>query len=170
MAKRLNNQTTTLKSWDDVNTTLHRIAEINARVSNAKAKADLKRLEIERALDDATKVEIEEKLQLEGNIELFCKDHRDEFDESRTKRFVFGLVKLRWLPPKLVTRGKRTWATVLEELKRRKMGDFIRVKEEPDKDALKGLKEEQLREVGCDLVQDEEFFYEAFETELEGAK
>jgi len=168
MAKRISIQKTTLKDWGDVNQSLHRVAMINAIIEKAHAESELARLEIDKKLDMMTADVVDEKLGLERNIELFCKDHRGEFGETRTKEFYFGLVKLRWLPPRIIVRAKWTIAKVLEELKRAKLTHHIRVKEELDKDSLKGEDPGKLRDLGLDLMQDEEFFYEAFKKDLPG--
>lgn len=167
MAKKINAQTTSLKSWEDVNETLRLIATINATVDKATAEYNLSRLALDKKLEEKTSDILEEKKLHERNIELFCKDNRSDFDDSRTRTFLYGLVKLRWLPPKLITRAKFTWSRVMEELKHSKMLDYIRVKEEPDKDKLKNLEPDKLRALGLDVAQDEEFYYEAFQRDSE---
>ena len=57
---------------------------------------------------------------------------------------------------------------VLGVLKERGMTNCIRIKEEVDKEALRTLGPNTLADVGCKLVQEDGFFYELNETELEG--
>jgi phage host-nuclease inhibitor protein Gam len=167
MAKRINAQTINLKSWDDVNEALRQIARINATIDKATAEYNLKRLELDKKLEEKTCAILGEKKTHEGAIELYCKKNRDQFDESRTKTFFYGLIKLRWLPPRLTTRAKFTWVRVMTELERLKMDEFIRIKKEPDKEKLKTLTLDKLLQVGLDVIQDEEFYYEAFNKESE---
>jgi len=61
-----------------------------------------------------------------------------------------------------------TWERVLGVLKERGMTNCIRIKEEVDKEALRTLGPNTLADVGCKLVQEDGFFYELNETELEG--
>ena len=48
------------------------------------------------------------------------------------------------------------------------MTNCIRIKEEVDKEALRTLGPNTLADVGCKLVQEDGFFHELNETELEG--
>ena len=61
-----------------------------------------------------------------------------------------------------------TWERVLGVLKERGMTNCIRIKEEVDKESLRTLGPNTLADVGCKLVQEDGFFYELNETELEG--
>ena len=170
--KKLSDQTTTLQTWDEVNDSLHKIARINATVAKFSSAAEIKKLKIEKELDEQTATFIQQKMQLERDIELFAKDNRDAFDESRTKLFTFGLVKLRWLPKKVSMLPKWTIAKAIAEIKRLKKyaDDFIRVKEEINKDAIQAsnLPADELAKFGVVMTQDEEFYYESFKTELPG--
>ena len=49
---------------------------------------------------------------------------------------------------------------MLAALKERGMTDFIRTKEEVDKEKLKGLAPETLSEVGCTVKTEDTFYYE----------
>lgn len=170
MKRKSTKEQTSLKSWDEVNEKLHRIAEINAVTKKFKAQADLKHLSIDKQLEGETSSLLDEKLSVERDIELYCKDHRDEFANARTRTLNFGLVQLRWLPERVVVLAKWTIDKVIEEIKRQRITSFIRVKEELNRDEIKAayLGENGLRKLGLALKQDEEFYYEAFEKDLPG--
>lgn len=65
---------------------------------------------------------------------------------------------------------KMTWERVLGVLKERGMTNCIRIREEVDKEALRTLGPNTLADVGCKLTQEDAFFYERNEAELEGSR
>lgn len=168
MAKRITQQSTPLQSWDDINQTLHKIARINATIKRATGEYELRKLDLDKQLEEQTAALLEQKKAHERNIDLFCQKHKGEFDANRTKQLFFGLVQLRWLPPRLAPLAKHTWEWVLMNLKKSGLTKYIRIKEEVDKEALKKLPEEKLLDLGLRLKQEEELYYEAYEKDLEG--
>lgn len=61
---------------------------------------------------------------------------------------------------KLKTLKKWTFERVLATLRDTGMREYIRVKEEVDKEKLKGLAPETLAGIGCTVVQEDVFYYE----------
>ena len=61
---------------------------------------------------------------------------------------------------KLKTLKKWTFERVLATLRDTGMRKYIRVKEEVDKEKLKGLAPETLAGIGCTVVQEDVFYYE----------
>ena len=47
------------------------------------------------------------------------------------------------------------------------MSDYIRIREEPDKEKLRGLAPDVLKEIGCRMVVEDMFFYECAEIDLQ---
>lgn len=97
--------------------------------------------------------------------EKFAETHRDEVcppgrksNESALAVFGFRLGN-----PTLKPLNKRwTWASVLDAVRAKFKGRFVRTKEELDKEALKAqLDDAQLATVGCRIEQREDFFVEA---------
>ena len=93
---------------------------------------------------------------------------REELFKGRKSReLTFGTIGFR-VSSSLRTIKKMTWERVLGVLRERGMTNCIRIKEEVDKEALRTLGPNTLADVGCKLVQEDGFFYELNETELEG--
>lgn len=76
--------------------------------------------------------QIEEKLK---GIQVWCEAHRDELTDgkSKTANLVTGEVSWRVRPPSVAIRGVDA---VLENLRARGLERFIRIKEEPNKEAM----------------------------------
>jgi len=94
--------------------------------------------------------------------EKFATTHRDTlFGKLKSAASSLGLYGFRTGNPKLVLLNRKwKWNDVLEALKSLGKTELIRVKEEPDKDALKKLDDAELAAIGLRIDQDEAFFIE----------
>jgi len=108
---------------------------------------------------EAIGTEISAKLVL---CEKYATTHRDSlFGKLKSAASSLGLFGFRTGNPKLVLLNRKwKWDDVLSALKSLGKMDFIRTKEEPDKDALKKLSDEELAAIGLRIDQDEAFFIE----------
>ena len=84
---------------------------------------------------------------------------------------------MRRTPAKLVpTKKGITWAKIVELIQgkykgnKAKLEELLRVKVDPEKTALAKLTKEQLAELGCKVVSDDEFFVENTPASLEKFK
>jgi phage host-nuclease inhibitor protein Gam len=108
---------------------------------------------------EAIGTEISAKLVL---CEKYATTHRDSlFGKFKSAASSLGLFGFRTGNPKLVLLNRKwKWNDVLEALKSLGKTELIRVKEEPDKDALKKLDDAELAAIGLRIDQDEAFFIE----------
>ena len=147
-------------SFEDVDTAL---AQIAAR----KRQIDLVGLGVAEQVDEIkTRAAAEtEPLRLEiAALELaigrFAEAGKTEFFGKRKSiQLQFGVVGFR-ASSKLKTLRKWTFERVLNTLRDTGMRDYIRVKEEVDKEKLKGMNPETLAGIGCAVVTEDVFFYE----------
>ena len=161
-------QKSSLTSWADVDESLRVIALENAAVKKAEARMNEEVLAIQKRHEEETRGAREKVVANEKQIELYCIEHRDEFVGSKTKDLNYGTVSFRNPPAKLTLLHGFTWETVLALLKKLKMDQFVRMKEEVDKDAIKEQlpDAEELAQVGLRLAQNEQFYYETKEVEI----
>jgi phage host-nuclease inhibitor protein Gam len=104
---------------------------------------------------------------LTTGVHLWCEAHRAALtQEGKVKyaRLASGDVKWRMTPPKVTIRAVEN---VLEYLKQQGLGRFIRIKEEPNKEAMLAEPEAVAHIKGVSISQKEEFIVQPFETELE---
>ena len=113
---------------------------------------------------EALDKQINEKVAL---LETWAAANPDEFPKNRKSiEMIHGLIGYRTGTPKLKTLLRWTRAKVLEHLQDNEGNEYIRTKEEVDKDAIlsdyaqKILNEERLKKIGVQVVQDETFFVE----------
>jgi len=96
-----------------------------------------------------------------------------EFEKRKSVELVHGTVGYRTGMPKVEPKGKLTWKIVLERIKSlgKPMKDFIRTKEEVDKDLIlanrANLFPADLDNMGVEIVQDEVFYVDPKLTEVE---
>lgn len=96
------------------------------------------------------------KTGLELAIKDYCEANRAEFAKVKTRVLTFGSVGFRLTTRILIKRVAET----LQALKDLKLTQCIRVREEPDKEAMKNLSDELLAEVGACRKTENVFGYE----------
>ena len=97
---------------------------------------------------------------LELAIGRFAEASKAElFNKKKSVQLQFGIVGFR-ASSKLKTLKKWPFERVLTTLRDTGMREYIRVKEEVDKEKLKGLAPETLAGIGCTVVQEDVFYYE----------
>ena len=97
-------------------------------------------------------------------LRAWAKANRAAFKARKSIEFDAGTIGFRTGTPRLKTRKGVTWEAVLESLRAPGLGEFIRVKEEVDKEALIGarrvLGDDGFKRLGLALAQEETFFVE----------
>jgi phage host-nuclease inhibitor protein Gam len=97
---------------------------------------------------------------LEQALARFGEANKDTlFAKIKSRALAFGEIGFRASTKAVLLNRKWTWERVLKALKESALG-CVRTKEEVDKDALRGLKPEELETVGVKLQKDDGFYYE----------
>lgn len=160
---------TTLKSWQDADAELKILAEADSNKKRIESKLNAELLVVQGKHQDELNKLNTQILGSASNIELFCEEHRADFGEKQSKELNYGIVGFRKGTPKLSQMKGWTWDAVKNVIdKSKKSRDmFLRTKTELDKNAIlsSGLKQPELAKFGCQIVQDENFFYEPFQKE-----
>ena len=101
-------------------------------------------------------------------VQAYCEAHREELcGKGKTANLVTGEVSWRLRPPSVSIRGVDT---VLETLLRMGLGRFVRVKNEPNKEAMLNEPEAVRGIAGINIVTGvEDFVIVPFEAQAEGA-
>ena len=136
---------------------VHSLEDVDAalaQIAARKRQIDLIGLGVAEQIDEikARAAAETEPIRLEiAALELFSK--------KKSVQLQFGIVGFR-ASSKLKTLKKWTFERVLTTLRDTGMREYIRVKEEVDKEKLKGLAPETLAGIGCAVVQEDVFYYE----------
>ncbi len=105
--------------------------------------------------------------ELSRGVQLWCEVHRDALTQGgkvKFARLASGEIKWRLTPPKVVIRALDA---VVEALKQAHLDRLIRIKEEPNKEAILNEPEAVEGIKGITITQKEDFVIVPFETELE---
>ena len=137
--------------------------ERNERKIEMDRRLTAVREEFEAPLSSLGK-QIEEKTTL---LEAWAAANPDDFPKNRKSiEMTHGTIGYRLGTPKLKTLMRKTWDQILELIRANDWTQFIRTKEEVNKDAILAeygqdrLSDQQLKHIGVQVVQDESFFVE----------
>lgn len=135
------------QSWDDVDQGLRRMGEIDIRLTKLEGEMTLKLNEIRADYDAKAEGLKTERKVLEAEITLFAEAHKEEFARARSKELTFGSIAYRIVHKISV----RSIAATIAALKALGLDSYIRVVEQPDKEAMSGLDAATLAKVGATL-------------------
>ena len=157
-----------LKSYDEVDFAIRAWWECDAKVA---ALATKQQQELNKITDKYSKEadpHISEKLRLEQDIKDYCEFHQEDFEKEKTRLLTFGKIGFR-KSSKLATLKGWTWAKVLAKLKELARLEFVRTKEEVNKDAIKqaDMGAKVLQSFGCQIIDEESFWFEPDQKAIE---
>jgi phage host-nuclease inhibitor protein Gam len=142
--------------------TLREIAIIQAKIAGADVDRQNDIITAEGKFAARTKTLIERRELLAGQMELYYRANRKEIEKGKKKSIElrFGRAGIKISAPSLRPLKGWNWDTVLAALS----VDFIRTREEVDKQALKKAKlsPEALDAFGLKVHQSDTFFYETY--------
>lgn len=147
---------TTLQTWEDVDNALREIGTIDRDLGRLEAAQNAAIDRVKADTKEKAKPLADRKAALELAMKEFCEAHRVEFAKSKTKVLTFGAVGFRLSKRVLIKRV----ADTLQALKDLGLTHCIRVKEAPDKEAMKALDTETLASVGAAIKTEDAFGYE----------
>ena len=132
------------KDWETVDLALKRLGEIDISLERINGNMTLQINEIKSKAADTAAPLVAERKAIEKEIAAFAKEHKDAFAKTRSRELTFGTIAFR-VVKRLVIPSKKA---VLAAMKALNLNAYIRVKEEPDKEAMMGLDEATLARIG----------------------
>lgn len=158
----------------DVDDQLKKIAKLELTVCDKETVMNEKIQNLKAKYEADTMTQRSQLNELRKELEAFCLLNKNDFSTSKTKKYLFGEVSFRTNPPKVMQLNKKySVQTSLELIKRLFKNQFVRQKEEIDKESIlaayssKSLDDQQLAGVGLKIDQEETFqykiYWEAFE-------
>lgn len=123
------------QNWDEVNEAMKRLAELNVnknkleaytneRIDKVKAEANLQVEPILKEIKD-----------IEKDITRFAEQHKEEFTKKRTKILNFGKISFRYTKSFKIPNVD----SAINALKSFALDEYLRIKEELNKETLTGL-------------------------------
>lgn len=128
---------TKLKTFEEVDSSLYELAQIESKLAKKEALMNEKIQKIKDQYDEETAQERAAKLSITQDVEGYLILNKSEFDKIRTKKLVHGTVGFRYGTPKVLNLSKKySTKTVLELAKKLFKTKYVRQKEELNKDAI----------------------------------
>ena len=152
-SKKPNETFFVLSSWDEVDQKLRRIGEIQIALEKIEGDMTLRINDIRQDYEQESEVLNTERQDLENSITSFSEFHKDEFAKTRSKDLTFGYVAYR-VVRKIVIRSNEACVAALRALK---LDQYIRIVEEPNKEAMADLEDNQLAKVGAKRKVEDKF-------------
>jgi phage host-nuclease inhibitor protein Gam len=140
-------------------------AKADAKAQKLQAELDLKITKAREQYQDDLARLAEEREDKFRKLQHFALSNPDLFGKKKSLEFTHGLLGFRTGNPALKTRKGYTWAVVLDLLKKAARTDLVRTKEEVNKEAILGAREDAdmdklMGYIGVEVVQDEAFYVE----------
>lgn len=105
--------------------------------------------------------------ELENSLLFYAELHKAVlFKDKRSVECLFGVYGFR-KSKEVKPMVKKTWAKILDALKKYKIHKAIRIKESVNKDELKTWTETELKKVGARRVEKDIFYYEIDEQDID---
>jgi len=145
-----------IKSWEDANEALRQIGSIETGLERIEAAMQDRINDYKKRAEDQAAPLLREKAALELGIKEFAGERKREFADVRSRQMLFGSVGFR----KSTKITYRKAAAVVEKLKELGLMNCVKVKESPDKDAMKKLPDARLQQVGAKRKSSDDFWYE----------
>lgn len=145
-------------------------AQADARIQELTAEMDQKITSIRDKYADRLTELSEKKDEASKILHFYAEKNRDMFSKKRSLEMSHGKIGFRMGTPKLKTKKGFTWASVME-LCKEFAPDWVRVKEEPNKELILANREVEgmdklIDKVGVIVDADETFFIELKKEEI----
>lgn len=169
MAKKL-----LIQTYEECDRKLLELAKVKTFIAKKEAEMNAKIQTVKDKFEQDTSDARAQQQLIESDINQFLLVNKNDFEKQRSKTLNFGTVGFRNHPPKVTQLSRKySISTSIELLKKIFTGQYLRNKEEINKDeiltdyAQKKLTDEQLAAVGLKIDNDETSYVEVAWDKLE---
>ncbi len=137
-----------IRNWEDVDMGLKRLGEIEVTIEiiEGDLTQDVSAAK-DRAKDRAKNI-VQERTDIEKSIKDFVELNKAEFAKKRTKTLMFGEIGVRVVKSVSIPRGAEKLAALVKSLIAYGHNDCVKTKQEPDRDAIAELTDDDLARLG----------------------
>lgn len=140
--------TTQLTSWDEADTAIRALGELNIKIDRLTGDATIQINQIKESLKKETEELAKEAKKLEKAITDFAERHKADFAKKRSIELTFGTVGYRLVRNVSLPRDKDRTAALLGTLRSFELFDCIKTEEKPDKDKIAALSDDTIVKLG----------------------
>jgi phage host-nuclease inhibitor protein Gam len=163
-------------SFEEADNFLLELGELTADVAEEEAEMNRSMQEARDKFATRTETKLMRKAQIEKTLEHYCIRNKVEFEKTRKKELTHGTLGFQTNPPKVVMLNRKyNESTVIELLKKLRLGRFVRSKDTLDKELVittylgKEINDEKLAGAGLRIDQGETFICEPKWEEIQSA-
>lgn len=142
---------------------LAKAAVLDAEIDKETSDYNAQEQELRKLFEQGIAERKAQQQMYEKEIELFCKENKDEFDDKRTKDLVHGTVRFEKTKPAVTFLTGVQEEGALNLLIKHDAEEFVRTKQEINKDAIKAaystgkLDADELATYGMQITQKDKF-------------
>ncbi|MGH2271360.1 host-nuclease inhibitor Gam family protein [Anaerohalosphaeraceae bacterium U12dextr] len=148
-----------IADWQRADEILKDLGDLVNTISTAEANAKDEIDRIKESLKQSTASAAVQIDILTNSLQAFCAAHAEDFGGAKSRKLQFGTVGWRSSTAIKIANAKDT-VDQIKVVFGKKAETYLRIKEEPDKDSLAKLTDEQLDAVGCRREKRDVFFAE----------
>lgn len=169
MARKRIESLVELKSWNDVDDSLRRIAELERKIEAANAAMQETIDAAKAETGDQVKPMAGEIKDLERQITLYSDAHREDMGKAKSKALNYGTVGYRKSTKVVLPRAAAKLVEMIRQLKAKGMSDcVVQPPETVSKEALAKYPPNDIFAVGAGLDVNDAFWYEVDKERVEG--
>ncbi len=148
MAKKIESK---YKSWEDVNSALKELGELNIKKERLEGEQTVKINEIKADTLAKAGIITTQMKTIEKDIERFTDEHKSEFIKIRSKKLTFGTVSFRLVKSVFI----KVKDEAIKSLKALNLDFCLKIKEEIDKEKCLEIDENILQKAGIVIKQED---------------
>jgi phage host-nuclease inhibitor protein Gam len=161
-----------IKSFDDLGLSLSKLAQVESSIY--KLENDMNKLidSVKAKYAEKSEQLRTEQVSLRTDIEVFCRQNKEEFEKQRSREFPHGTVAFRNNPPKVAQLSRKFSVATSLELVKKIMKKYIRTRDEINKEMIladyagKIIDDKKLASVGLRIDSEESFSIDVKREEL----
>ena len=139
-------------------------AKVDAKLENIQSKMDLEITKVREKYQDKLDVFSKDREEAFDKLKAYAEGNPEALGKKKSVEFTHGVLGFRTGTPTVKTQKGQTWASVVKLMKAFKP-DFVRLKEEPNKELILSEREKEssadlFDKIGVRIEQKETFYVE----------
>jgi phage host-nuclease inhibitor protein Gam len=147
------------ETWDAADQALKRLGQIEREIRKSENALNARVEQLRSIHKDLCDPLLAERKRIEKDLEKYCQARRADFNGTQSKALTFGVVKFR-ATEKLVIHNNAATLEAIKKILGRSGDQYIRRREDPDKQAMSSLPDETLLSIGVVRKTGEEWGYD----------
>lgn len=149
-----------IAGWTKADKVVNFIAEHQLEINKAQQKLQTQINKAKTEFAESVKKHQEKIKYFITSLEAFAISHKKDFKDQRSRKLNFGIIGWRFGTSIKVKKIKTTLELIKKQFSAATAANFIRTKEEVDKEALAKLSDKELAKIGVTREKKDQFYVE----------